>query len=89
MEKLFALFMKLSSPHVPFRADIQVHFWCGVIIGLMTTPFIGPWSIGAIALIALLKEVYDYYHPNHTADFSDWVATMLGGLTVLILSVFF
>jgi hypothetical protein len=36
-------------------------------------------------LIALAKEVYDYNHPNHTADVWDWVATVLGGVLGLIL----
>jgi drug/metabolite transporter (DMT)-like permease len=46
---------------------------------------IGYWAILVVALIALAKEVYDYNHPNHTADFLDWVATVLGGVLGLIL----
>ena len=35
----------------------------------------------ALAIIgAIAKEIYDYYHPNHTADWKDAVATILGGL---------
>ena len=29
---------------------------------------------------AVVKEIYDYRHPNHTADWKDAVATTLGGL---------
>jgi hypothetical protein len=38
-----------------------------------------------MAILAFAKEVYDYNHPNHTADFWDWVATVLGGILGLIL----
>lgn len=61
--------------------DKQMHFACGFIIAALLTPFIGAYSIVVVAIIALLKEVYDFLHPeSHTADFWDWVATVLGGL---------
>jgi hypothetical protein len=85
MEKLFSLFAKLSSSHIPVRADLQAHFWSGSILGFLAFLFIGCWALVIVALIALLKEVYDYKHPNHTADFWDWVATVLGGVVGLIL----
>ena len=85
MEKLFALFMKLSSQRIPVPLDKQAHFWTGSIIGFITYIFIGCWALVVVALIALIKEVYDYKHPNHTADFLDWVATVLGGILGLIL----
>jgi hypothetical protein len=85
MKKLFSLLSKLSSPKIPVRADLQAHFWCGLILGIGFNVVIGSWSIVAVALIALLKEVYDYKHPNHTADVLDWVATVLGGVVGLIL----
>lgn len=85
MEKLFSLLSKLSSPKIPVRADLQAHFWCGAILGFISYFFIGCWALVVVALIALIKEVYDYKHPNHTADFLDWVATVLGGILGLIL----
>jgi hypothetical protein len=85
MEKLFSLFMKLSSQRIPLPLDKQAHFWSGAIIGFVSYIFIGCWAILGVALIALIKEVYDYKHPNHTADFWDWVATVLGGILGLIL----
>ena len=85
MEKLFSLLAKLSSPRVPVRVDLQAHFWTGSILGFLAFLFIGCWALVVVALIALLKEVYDYKHPNHTADFWDWVATVLGGILGLIL----
>ena len=85
MNKLFNLLMKLSSKRIPVPLDKQAHFWTGSILGFISYFLIGCWALVAVALIALLKEVYDYKHPNHTADFLDWVATVLGGILGLIL----
>ncbi len=61
--------------------DKQMHFLSGFIIAAVLTPFIGAYSILVVAVIAALKEIYDALHPDkHTADFWDWVATVLGGL---------
>ena len=85
MEKLFSLFMKLSSPRIPVPLDKQAHFNSGAILAFVSYFFIGCWSLLVVALIALAKEAYDYNHPNHTADVWDWVATVLGGVLGLIL----
>jgi hypothetical protein len=85
VKKLYSLFAKLSSLRNLVRADLQAHFWTGSILGFVSYFFIGCWALLVVALIALLKEVYDYKHPNHTADFWDWVATVLGGILGLIL----
>ena len=61
--------------------DKQMHFACGLVIAALLTPFIGAYSIVVVAIVALLKEIYDYLHKDiHTPDFWDWVATVLGGL---------
>ena len=61
--------------------DKQMHMLSGFIIAVLLTPFIGAYSILVVAVIAALKEIYDARHPDkHTADFMDWVATVLGGL---------
>jgi uncharacterized membrane protein YdcZ (DUF606 family) len=61
--------------------DKQMHMLSGFIIAAVLTPFIGAYSILVVAVIALLKEIYDALHPDkHTADFWDWVATVLGGV---------
>jgi hypothetical protein len=50
------------------------------------TPFIGAASVFIVAIIAALKEVYDYMHPDkHTADIWDWVATSLGGVLGMLI----
>jgi hypothetical protein len=73
----------LGKLYVPcgIPADKQMHFISGLIIAAVLTPFIGFYSVVVVAIIAALKEIYDYLHPqSHTADFWDWVATTLGGL---------
>ena len=66
--------------------DKQMHFICGVIIAAVLTPFIGATSILVVAVVAALKEAYDYLHPeSHTADIWDWVATTLGGVVGFVI----
>ena len=66
--------------------DKQMHFICGLVIAALLTPFIGAYSILVVAVIAILKEIYDYLHKDiHTPDFWDWVATVLGGLVGFVI----
>lgn len=83
--KVNAFLAKLYIPcKVP--ADKQMHFICGLVIAALLTPFIGAYSIVVVAIIALLKEIYDYLHKDiHTPDFWDWVATALGGLVGFVI----
>ena len=83
--KVNAVLAKLYIPcKVP--ADKQMHFICGLVIAALLTPFIGAYSIVVVAIIALLKEIYDYLHKEiHTPDFWDWVATVLGGLVGFVI----
>ena len=78
--KVNAFLAKLYIPcKVP--ADKQMHFIGGLVIAALLTPFIGAYSIVVVAIVALLKEIYDYLHKDiHTPDFWDWVATVIGGL---------
>ena len=83
--KVNALLAKLYIPcKVP--ADKQMHFIGGLVIAALLTPFIGAYSIVVVAIVALLKEVYDYCNADkHTADLWDWVATVLGGLVGFVI----
>jgi hypothetical protein len=87
--KVNAVLAKLYVPcKVP--ADKQAHFLCGLVIAALLTPFIGAYSIVVVAIIALLKEIYDARHPDkHTADFMDWVATVLGGVVGFVVVALF
>jgi hypothetical protein len=83
--KVNAFLAKLYIPcKVP--ADKQMHFIGGLVIAALLTPFIGAYSIVVVAIIALLKEIYDYLHKDiHTPDFWDWVATTLGGVLGMVI----
>jgi hypothetical protein len=87
--KVNAFLAKLYIPcKVP--ADKQMHFICGLVIAALLTPFIGAYSIVVVAIIALLKEIYDYLHKDiHTPDFWDWVATVLGGVVGFVVVALF
>jgi VanZ family protein len=81
MEKLFALFMKLSSPHIPVPLDKQAHFATGAIGGFIVTYFLGfIGGVSVITILAFAKEAYDAHNTGHTSDVWDWVATTLGGI---------
>ena len=93
MEKLIAKVNALLGKLYPtwlvgkVAEDKFMHIVCGFIITAVLTPFIGAYSIVVVAIIALLKEIYDYLHKDiHTPDFLDWVATTLGGVlgTVIV-----
>ena len=75
--------MKLSSPRIPVPLDKQAHFWSGAILGFLFNYVIGCWALLLVAIVAGAKEWYDYKHPNHTSDFYDWVATVLGAIVTL------
>jgi hypothetical protein len=82
----------LAKLYVPCKvpADKQMHFICGLVIAALLTPLIGAYSIVVVAVIALLKEIYDYLHKDiHTPDFWDWVATVLGGLVGFVVVALF
>jgi hypothetical protein len=83
--KVNAVLAKLYVPcKVP--ADKQMHFICGLVIAALLTPFIGAYSILVVAVIAALKEIYDYLHKDiHTPDFWDWVATVIGGVVGFVI----
>lgn len=68
-------------------SDKVAHFVGGVVLF-----FIGQfWGYGlALAAIgAVGKEIYDHFHPNHTADWKDALATILGGVFGYVIAVLF
>ena len=81
---LAKLYPSILAGKVP--VDKFMHFICGLVIAALLTPFIGAYSILVVAVIAALKEIYDARHPDkHTADFMDWVATVLGGVLGMLI----
>jgi hypothetical protein len=81
---LAKLYPSILAGKVP--VDKFMHFICGLVIAALLTPFIGAYSIAVVAIVALLKEIYDARHPDkHTADIWDWVATVLGGVLGMLI----
>ena len=58
--------------------DKIAHFVVGAIVALCPI-----YPMLAVLVVAFGKEIYDYYHPNHTCDGLDAIATIVGGLTML------
>jgi hypothetical protein len=86
MEKLFALLAKLSSSRIPVPLDKQAHFVVGAVAGLFGYLILGYYSLILVAIIAAVKEAYDYLHKDiHTCDFFDFLATVLGGAFSLLI----
>lgn len=66
--------------------DKMEHFYAGVAIdgvGAVLCPNSKPFErFLAVAVVAGLKEVYDHNHSDrHSAEWLDFTATCLGGLT--------
>ena len=64
---------------------IIAHIVISVMFAIFT-PSYGGCIVGLIAgiTIAGIKEIYDYYHPNHTSEFLDFLYGCLGSLTASI-----
>ncbi len=65
--------------------DKLLHFLIGAVIGFVVTASFGSIAaIIAITIAAAGKELYDKYHPDHTVDLYDAVATVTGGILAII-----
>ena len=71
IEKILAILNSIPSDKVAHCLGGVVLFAIGQLFG---------YGLFLAVLGAITKEIYDYRHPNHTADWKDAVATTLGGL---------
>ena len=70
------------------KKDKILHLAAGFIIALLLT-WISPLAaLLVVVLVGIMKELFDYYF-NGTVDKWDFVATVIGGLPVIILGVIF
>ena len=71
-------------------SDQVYHFAGGVLLVAATVPFVGVLSgFLTVVIIGAAKEGYDYLHRDkHTPDVWDAVATALGGLVGLFITLF-
>lgn len=69
--------------------DKVKHFAIGSLIFGITSIFLSPInSFIILFIIATLKEVYDFYHENHTSEFWDFFSTIAGCFPVIINIIF-
>ena len=68
--------------------DKLLHILAGIAIAAFTLPFGVTFSVVAVLLAALFKEVYDKLSGKGTPEVMDAVATILAGYS-LILWVYF
>jgi hypothetical protein len=72
-----------------FDRDKQKHAIIGALLGLTCIWFPNSYVYLIGCLIAIGKEVYDYYHPaKHTPDVSDALVT-IGALSLSIVLINF
>ena len=71
IEKIIAFLNSIPTDKVYHCLGGVVLFAIGQLFG---------YGLFLAVLGAITKEIYDYFHPNHTADWKDAVATILGGL---------
>jgi uncharacterized protein YfiM (DUF2279 family) len=71
--------VEIGGVHL-FAQDKQLHFAAGMLValfvGVVTTPYVG---LLAAAIIGAAKEAYDYKTGLGTAEWLDFVATVVGG----------
>ena len=84
-----AILSKLFASLNAIPADKVMHFASGTILYAALLPFVGSsLALSVIVMIAVAKEIYDSCNPDkHTADMWDAVATTLGGLLGVFISL--
>lgn len=80
-----AILKKLNS----IQPDKLAHALVGSIVFALAHLFVSVlWSIGAVILVAALKEIYDSLHQDkHTVDKWDFVATVVGCIPCLLSTI--
>lgn len=65
--------------------DKLLHLLVGAVIGFAVTASISAIIALIVVIIAAAgKELYDKYHPAHTVDLYDAIATVTGGILAII-----
>ena len=73
MEKILSLMV------IP--ADKALHALYGAVLFAAAHFLVAPINaLAAVAVVGVLKEVYDRFHPAHTPDWRDALATAAGGV---------
>ena len=68
----------ITNKYIP--ADKQMHLFTAAVGAALLYNVIGWFAVLVISITGVIKEWYDYRHPDkHTCDIWDWVATTIGG----------
>ena len=70
--------------------DKLKHFFVGLVIAALVMLFTNSLALAgvAVAVAAVGKEVWDFYHPEkHNAEWLDILATLAGWVPVALLAV--
>lgn len=77
-----------TIPLIP--QDKKDHFVAGLFCYLFVSFFSISLALICTVIMAVGKEIYDYYHKeNHTPEIMDAVATCLGGLVGILCGLTF
>lgn len=69
---------------IKFERDKMIHTVVGAVVGVMAFKFIAPVAFPTLILIAVGKEVYDYFNQDkQTPDVVDALCTIAGGTTAM------
>jgi len=70
MDKMLKMFAMI-------KCDKYMHISIGVFIYVASSLIFQPIvALSIVALVAVIKEIYDSYSLNHTSTFSDIIATV-------------
>lgn len=64
--------------------DKLMHYAVGTVVYSLCSLFLGMYALGVVVVVAVGKEAYDCYTKKGTPEYKDAVATVLGGLVVLL-----
>jgi general stress protein CsbA len=68
--------------------DKFYHFFAGMMVYIFSNIFFNDWlSMLSVIIIGGAKEAYDYYSGKGNPEWLDFIATVIGGLVVLLLSL--
>jgi len=87
----FLIYYKISplltkGDILKIKRDKVLHFFAGMFIFSLTLVILlffaiansFAWSLFTVIIIALTKEIYDYFNPQkHTAELADFIATII------------
>lgn len=65
--------------------DKIIHFVAGAIVTMLSVVMPAFCALMLCIVVAAAKEIYDYFHPNHTPCYMDFIVTVCGGMFGLML----